>query len=142
MAKRKVVKVVKLHVGAGEASPAAVARDLGPHGINILQFCQAYNAATAAQRGLVVPVHVTVYDDRSFTLATRTPTTAGMLRAAAGVARGSDRANGSPSAWITRAQLREIARAKLPDLNTPDLDGAARMVAGTARSMGIGIRDE
>jgi large subunit ribosomal protein L11 len=140
MPPKKVRKVLKLHIHAGEAGPAAVAKDLGPHGINIMQFCQAYNAATASQRGHVVPAHITVYEDRSFTFVTRTPTTASLLRHAAGIKGGSQRPNGRPAAWISREQLREIARVKLPDLNTTDLETAERMVAGTARSMGVGVR--
>jgi len=142
MPKKKVLRVLTLNVAAGEASPSSVAKDLGPHGVNIMQFCQAYNAATASRRGLVVPAHVTVFEDRSFGLVTRTPTTASLLRDAAGVQRGAARPNGRPEAWISRDQLRQIARTKLPDLNTTDLATAERMVAGTARSMGIGVRPD
>jgi large subunit ribosomal protein L11 len=140
MPKKKVHRVLTVHVAAGEATPASVAKDLGPHGINIMRFCQAYNEATATHRGFVVPARVTVFDDRSFALDVRTPTTASLLRKMAGIARGSQRPNGRPTAWITPAQLREVARIKLPDLNTPDLDTAERMIAGTARSMGIGVK--
>jgi large subunit ribosomal protein L11 len=141
VAKKKVHRVVTVHVAAGEASPSAVAKDLGPHGINIMQFCQAYNAVTASHRGFVVPARVTVFEDRSFTLEARTPTTASLLRKMAGIDRGSQRPNGRPEAWISGAQLREIAGIKLPDLNTTDLAAAERTIAGTARSMGIGISD-
>lgn len=114
---------------------------LGSYGVNIMAFCRDYNAATQAQRGTIVPAEVTVFEDRSLTFVTRTPPTSALLRAAAGIDRGSGEPNRATAGRVSRAQLREIARTKLPDLNTDDLDVAARIVAGTARSMGIAIDD-
>ena len=138
---KKVHRVLTLHIPAGEAGPARVGKDLGPHGINIMEFCRGFNEATAHRRGFVVPVEITVYEDRSYTFAPKTPTTASLLVRAAGIDKGSGHPNGVASAAISRAQLREIARTKLPDLNTDDLAAAERMIAGTARSMGIAIGD-
>jgi large subunit ribosomal protein L11 len=140
-ASRKVAATVTLNLQAGAADPAKVAKDLGPHGVNLARFRAAYDAATAAHRGLVVPARVTVFEDRSFELTLRTPTTATLLLRAAGLERGGARPGGEPAGWIGRDQLREVARAKLPDLNTADLDAAERIVAGTARSIGIGVKD-
>jgi large subunit ribosomal protein L11 len=107
----------------------------------MLEFCRLYNEATAARRGLVVPTLITVFDDRSFTVETRQPTAASLLKRAAGLDRAAAHPNGTPVGSITRAQLREIAALKLPDMNAVDLAGAERMIAGTARSMGIAVRD-
>jgi large subunit ribosomal protein L11 len=139
---RRVAATAKLQLDAGEASPGKVGQSLGAYGINITAFLAAYNAASAAQRGMVVPVVVTVYDDRSFDLELRTPPTSALLARAAGLPRGGGRPGAdAPIAKLGRDQLREIARTKLPDLNTTDLEAAERTVAGTARSMGIEVVD-
>jgi large subunit ribosomal protein L11 len=141
-ARNRVAATVRIQLQAGAASPGKVGQALGVHGINIVAFLAAYNRASAAQRGLVVPVVVTVYDDRSFDLELRTPPTSALLARAAGLPRGSGRPGTDPPvAKLARDQLREIARTKLPDLNTADLDAAERIVAGTARSMGIDVVD-
>jgi large subunit ribosomal protein L11 len=135
-----VAATVKVQLDAGQASPGKVGQSLGAYGINIVAFITAYNAASAPQRGMVVPVVVTVYDDRSFDLQLKTPSTSALLARAAGLPRGSGRPGAdAPVAKLDRGQLREIARTKLPDLNTGDLDTAERVVAGTARSMGIEV---
>jgi large subunit ribosomal protein L11 len=141
MAKNKITRVVKIQLSAGEAGPATVGKDLGPLGINLMDFCRRYNAATESRRGFVVPAEVTVYEDRSFDLVTKMPTTASLLRGAAGLDGGSPRPGHQTTATITRDQLREVARAKLPDLNTTDLDQAEKIIAGTARSMGIQVKE-
>ena len=142
MAKRKVAAVVKIQIPAGKATPAPpVGTALGPHGVAIMDFCKQYNAATEAQRGQVVPVEISVYEDRSFTFVTKTPPAARLLLAAAGVEKGSGEPHRTKVATVTRDQVREIAQTKLPDLNANDLDHAERIIAGTARSMGITIRD-
>jgi large subunit ribosomal protein L11 len=139
---KRVAATVKVQLDAGEASPGKVGQTLGAHGINIMAFMAAYNSATSAQRGLVVPVVVTVYDDHSFDLRLRTPPTSALLAMAAGLPKGGGRpGSDAPIAKLDRGQLREIARSKLPDLNTTDLDAAVRTVAGTARSMGIEVVD-
>jgi large subunit ribosomal protein L11 len=140
-ARQRVAATVRLQLEAGQASPGKAGQALGPHGINLMAFVGAYNAASAAQRGLVVPVVVTVYDDRSFDLQLKTPPTSALLARAAGLGKGGDRPGDGPIAKLARDQLREVARAKLPDLNTDDLDAAERIVAGTARSMGIEVVD-
>jgi len=112
---------------------------LGPHGVNIVEIVRTYNAATEALRGDVVPAVITIYEDRSFSLVTRTPPTSTLLRKAAGLEKGAGHPNGMPVARLTREQLREVARRKQPDLNTDDLAAAERIVAGTARSMGIAV---
>jgi large subunit ribosomal protein L11 len=140
--RKRVAATVKVQLDAGEASPGKVGQTLGAHGINIMAFMAAYNSATSAQRGLVVPVVVTVYDDHSFDLRLKTPPTSALLARAAGLPKGGGRpGSDAPIAKLDRGQLREIARAKLPDLNTTDLDAAVRTVAGTARSMGIEVVD-
>lgn len=139
-APKRVAATVRIQLEAGQASPGKVGQALGVHGINIGAFIAAYNAASAAQRGLVVPAEVTIFDDRSFDLQLRTAPTSALLARAAGLASGSGRPGAdAPVAKLERAQLRQIARAKLPDLNTEDLDAAERIVAGTARSMGIEV---
>jgi large subunit ribosomal protein L11 len=128
--KKKVVGLIKLQIQAGAANPAPpVGPALGQHGVNIMEFCKAYNAATESQRGDVVPVEITVYEDRSFTFALKTPPAARLLLKAAGVSKGS--------AW---EQVREIAETKKSDLNANDIDAAAKIIAGTARSMGITVQ--
>ena len=140
--KRKLTAVIKLQIKAGAATPAPpVGPALGQHGVNIMEFCKQYNAATEAQRGQVIPVEISVYEDRSFTFVTKTPPAARLLLAAAGVEKGSGEPHRTKVATVTRDQVREIAQTKLPDLNANDLDHAERIIAGTARSMGITIRD-
>jgi large subunit ribosomal protein L11 len=139
MAPKTVLTKLKLQLQAGEANPGKVGQALGAYGANIMAFCRDYNAATERQRGTIVPVDVTVFDDRSVTFVTKTPPTSALLRAAAGVDRGSGEPNRTPVGRVTRVQVREIARTKLPDLTTDDLDMAERIIAGTARSMGIAI---
>ncbi|MEV0758315.1 50S ribosomal protein L11 [Streptosporangium sp. NPDC050280] len=141
MSKKKVSRIAKLQLPAGEAGPAAVGKDLGPLGLNLMEFCRQYNAATQDRRGFVVPVVVTVFEDRSFELTIKMPTTASLIRRVIGLAQGSPRPGHQAAGTITRAQLREVARTKLPDLNTADLDQAEKIVAGTARSMGLTVRD-
>jgi large subunit ribosomal protein L11 len=138
--KRKLTAVIKLQIKAGVATPAPpVGPALGQHGVNIMEFCKQYNAATESQRGQVVPVEITVYEDRSFTFVTKTPPAARLLLAAAGVEKGSGEPHKTKVATVTRDQVREIAQTKLPDLNANDLDHAERIIAGTARSMGINV---
>lgn len=138
---KKVKAIVKLQIPAGKATPAPpVGPALGQHGINIMAFCKEYNERTASQVGMIIPVEITIYEDRSFTFVTKTPPVADLLRKAAGVEKGSDVPNRKPVGSITRAQLREIAELKLRDLNTTDIAAAERMIEGTARSMGIVIK--
>jgi large subunit ribosomal protein L11 len=140
--KRKLTAVIKLQIKAGAATPAPpVGPALGQHGVNIMEFCKQYNAATEAQRGQVVPVEISVFEDRSFTFVTKTPPAARLLLAAAGVDKGSGEPHKTKVATVSRDQVREIAQTKLPDLNANDLDHAERIIAGTARSMGITVRD-
>jgi large subunit ribosomal protein L11 len=141
MPPKKITAVVKIALDAGKASPMVVGKALAPRGVDLGAFMAAYNAQTAGQRGEVIPAEVTVYEDRSFTFRLRTPPTALLLARAAGIPKGAQQPNGAPVAWISRGQLRSVAERKLPDLNAYDLDGAERVVAGTAHSMGIGIRD-
>jgi large subunit ribosomal protein L11 len=136
---KRLAAVVNIQLEAGQANMAKVGQALGPYGINLVEVVRTYDAASAHQRGEIVPVVVTVYEDRSFSLVTKTPPTSALLRQAAGLAKGSPRPNGVSVATLTRAQVREVARRKLPDLNTYDLDAAEKTVAGTARSMGIAI---
>ena len=138
--KRKLAAVIKLQIKAGAATPAPpVGPALGQHGVNIMEFCKQYNAATESQRGQVVPVEISVFEDRSFTFVTKTPPAARLLLAAAGVEKGSGEPHKTKVATVSRDQVREIAQAKLPDLNANDLDHAERIIAGTARSMGITV---
>jgi large subunit ribosomal protein L11 len=140
--KKKIAALVKVQLQAGAATPAPpVGTALGPHGVNIMEFCKAYNAATESQRGQVIPVEISVYEDRSFTFVTKTPPAARMILAAAGVEKGSAEPHKTKVAKITRAQVREIAQTKMPDLNANDLDAAELIIAGTARSMGITVTD-
>ena len=141
-AKKKVLATAKLQITAAQATPAPpVGTALGQHGVNIMEFCKQYNAATEQQRGDVVPVEITVYEDRSFTFVTKTPPAARLLLKAAGVPKGSGEPHKTKVATVSRAQVREIAQTKLPDLNANDLDHAERIIAGTARSMGITVSD-
>src|SRR5438876_4874496 len=137
---KKVQAMVKLQISAGKATPAPpVGTALGPHGINIMEFCKAYNEKTAAQAGMVIPADITVYEDRSFTFITKTPPAADLLRKAAGVEKGSGKPNRQAVGTVTRDQIREIARIKMADLTANDLEAATRIVEGTARSMGIEV---
>jgi large subunit ribosomal protein L11 len=137
---KKVAAVVKLQVPAGKANPSPpVGPALGQHGVNIMEFCKAFNAKTQSQEGLVVPVVITIYADRSFTFITKTPPASILLKQAAGIAQASKEPNRIKVGKVTRAQVEEIARTKLPDLNANELDAAVRIVEGTARSMGIDI---
>jgi len=139
---RKVLTQIKLQAPAGQASPAPpVGPALGQHGVNIMEFCKAYNVATESQRGNVVPVEITVYEDRSFTFVTKTPPAARLLLKAAGVDKGSGEPQNTKVGKVTRAQLREIAERKMPDLNANDLDAAEKIIAGTARQMGLTVTD-
>jgi len=140
--KKKLAAVGKLQIQAGAATPAPpVGPALGQHGVNIMEFCRSYNAATESQRGQVVPVEISIYEDRSFTFVTKTPPAAQLLLKAAGVEKGSGEPHKTKVATVTRDQVREIAQTKLPDLNATDLDHAERIIAGTARSMGINVKD-
>jgi large subunit ribosomal protein L11 len=140
MAKKRVAAVVKIQIPAGQATPAPpVGTALGPHGVAIMDFCKAYNAATEAQRGTIIPVEITVFEDRSFTFVTKTPPTPVLLREAAGIDKGSQTPGRSTSGKVTAAQVSDIAKIKLPDLNANDLGAAEKQVAGTARSMGLDV---
>ena len=140
MAKKKLAATVKIHIQAGQATPAPpVGTALGPHGINIMDFCKAYNAATESQRGMVIPAEISIYEDRSFTFVTKTPPAAFLLRQAAGVEKGAQNPRTEKVGSVTRDQLRQIAETKRPDLNAIDLEGAVAQIAGTARSMGIEV---
>jgi large subunit ribosomal protein L11 len=139
---KKLAAVIKLQIQAGAATPAPpVGPALGQHGVNIMEFCRAYNAATESQRGQVVPVEISVFEDRSFTFVTKTPPAARLLLKAAGVEKGSGEPHKTKVASVTREQVREIAQTKLADLNALDIDHAERIIAGTARSMGITVKD-
>ncbi|MGI9032870.1 MAG: 50S ribosomal protein L11 [Acidimicrobiales bacterium] len=141
MAKRRVAAVVRIQIPAGAATPAPpVGTALGPHGVNIMEFCRQYNAATESSRGTIVPAEITVFEDRSFTFITKTPPTPVLIRAAAGIEKGSATPGREGAGSITADQLVEIATTKMPDLNANDMEAAKRQVAGTARSMGITIR--
>jgi large subunit ribosomal protein L11 len=138
MAKKKVVALVKIQIPAGQASPAPpVGTALGPHGVAIMDFCKDYNARTEAQRGTIIPVEISIYEDRTFSFITKTPPAPVLIREAVGIAKGSQTPGRGSVAKITDAQLAEIAAVKLPDLNTDDLEAAKQQIAGTARSMGI-----
>ena len=140
--KKKIVGVVKLQIQAGIANPAPpIGPALGQHGVNIMEFCKAYNAATESQRGDVVPVEISIYEDRSFEFKLKTPPAARLLLKAAGVEKGSGTPHTTKVATITQDQVREIATLKQVDLNANDIDAAAKIIAGTARSMGITVTD-
>lgn len=139
---KKVVGFIKLQIPAGQANPAPpVGPALGQHQVNIMQFCQAFNADTQDKIGTIIPVEITVYEDRSFTYVLKTPPAAVLLKQAAGVGSGSPTPNRVKVGSITKAQLQEIAETKMPDLNANDIEAAMRIVAGTARSMGITIEE-
>jgi len=140
MAKKKVAAVVKIQIPAGAATPAPpVGTALGPHGVAIMDFCKDYNAATEAQRGTIVPVEITIYEDRSFTFLLKTPPTSVLIKQAAGLDKAANMAGRETAGSITDAQVAEIAQIKMPDLNANDLEAAKLQVAGTARSMGITV---
>ena len=137
---KKVVAQVKLQVPAGKANPSPpVGPALGQHGVNIMEFCKAFNAQTQAQAGLIIPVIITVYADRSFTFVTKTPPAAVLLKQAAAIAQGSKEPNRVKVGKVTRKQVEEIARTKMPDLNATSLEAAVRIIEGTARSVGIEV---
>ena len=136
--KKRISGFIKLQINAGAATPAPpVGPALGQHGVNIMEFVKAYNAATESQRGNVIPVEITVYEDRSFTFITKTPPAAELIKKAAGVPKGSGEPHKTKVARLSKDQLREIAEQKMPDLNANDVDAAMKIIAGTARQMGI-----
>jgi large subunit ribosomal protein L11 len=138
--KKKVAALIKLQINAGQATPAPpIGPALGQHGVNIMEFCKAYNAKTEAERGSVIPVEITVYEDRSFTFITKTPPAAELIKKAAGVPKGSGEPQKTKVGRLTGDQVRQIAQTKMEDLNANDLDAAAKIIAGTARSMGITV---
>jgi large subunit ribosomal protein L11 len=139
---KKVTAQIKLQVTAGKATPSPpVGPALGQHGVNIMEFCKQFNARTASQEGMIIPVVITVYADRSFTFVEKSPPAAVLLKKAAAIAKGSGVPNRDKVGKVTMSQVREIAKLKIADLNTDDLDQASRIVAGTARSMGIDVID-
>ena len=138
MAKKQVAALVKIQIPAGQASPAPpVGTALGPHGVAIIDFCKEYNTKTEDKRGQIIPVEITIYEDRSFTFITKTPPTSFLIRQAAGLEKGSGETGREQAGSISWAQVAEIAEIKMPDLNAIDLEGAKQQVAGTARSMGV-----
>ena len=138
--RKRVAAVVKVQLPAGQATPAPpVGTALGPHGVNIMDFCKQYNAATEAQRGNIIPVEITIYEDRSFQFVTKTPPAPELIKKAAGVAKGSSEPHKTKVGTISAAQVREIAQTKMPDLNARSIEMAERIIAGTARSMGIQV---
>jgi large subunit ribosomal protein L11 len=139
---KKVVAVIKLALNAGKANPAPpVGPALGQHGVNIMMFCKEYNAKTADQVGMVIPVEISVFEDRSFTFVLKTPPASVLIRKAAKIERGSNEPNKKKVGNITRAQLQEIAQTKLPDLNANDIEAAMKIVEGTAKNMGVTVAD-
>jgi large subunit ribosomal protein L11 len=142
MAKKKVATIVKINIKGGEATPAPpVGTALGPHGVNIMEFCKAYNSQTEGQRGSIVPAEITVFEDRSFSFVLKTPPTSFLIMRAAGVDKGVGAHRAGRAGRISKAQLQEIAQTKMGDLNAIDLDGAMAQVAGTAKSMGIEVAE-
>ena len=140
--KKKVTGVIKLQIKAGAANPAPpIGPALGAAGVNIMEFCKAYNAATEAQRGSIVPVEITVFEDRSFTFITKTPPAAELIKKAAGIEKGSGEPHTNKVATINRDQIRQIAETKMTDLNANDVESASKIIAGTARSMGVTVAD-
>jgi large subunit ribosomal protein L11 len=140
--RKKIAAVVKVQLNAGAATPAPpVGTALGPHGVNIMDFCRQYNAATESQRGNVIPVEITIYEDRSFSFITKTPPAPELIKKAAGVDKGSGTPHTDKVGSVTAAQIREIAQAKMPDLNANTIEAAEKIIAGTARSMGITVKD-
>ena len=141
MAKKKVAAIVKIQIPAGKATPAPpVGTALGPHGVAIMDFCKAYNAATEPQAGTIVPVEITIFEDRSFSFVLKTPPTPVLLRQAAGLDKGSQTPGKVTAGTVTMAQVEEIAKIKMPDLNANDVEAAKLQVAGTARSMGLTVK--
>src|ERR1041384_377675 len=139
--KKKIAALVKVQLNAGAATPAPpVGTALGPHGVNIMDFVKQYNAATDTQRGNVIPVEITIYEDRSFSFITKTPPAPELIKKAAGVQKGSGEPHKTKVGTMTRAQVREIAQTKMPDLNARDIEAAAKIIEGTARSMGITVQ--
>ena len=142
MGKKKVKTVIRLQIPAGKATPAPpVGTALGPHGLNIMEFCKAYNERTAAQAGTVIPAEITVFEDRTFTFVTKTPPAYDLLKKAAGIEKGSGTPNREKVGTVTQAQVREIAESKMEDLNAFDINSAMRVIEGTARSMGVTVSD-
>ena len=140
MAKKQVAALVKIQIPAGQASPAPpVGTALGPHGVAIMDFCKEYNTKTEDKRGQIIPVEITIYEDRSFTFITKTPPTSFLIRQAAGLEKGSGETGREQAGSVSWAQVAEIAEIKMPDLNAIDLEGAKQQVAGTARSMGVAV---
>src|SRR5215469_11602322 len=140
MGKKKVKTIIRLQIPAGKATPAPpVGTALGPHGINIMEFCKAYNERTQSQAGSIIPAEITIYEDRTFTFVTKTPPAGDLLKKAAGIEKGSATPNRAKVGSVTREQVREIAQTKMEDLNANDLDQAARIIEGTARSMGVTV---
>ncbi len=140
---KKVVAVIKLQIPAGEATPAPpVGPALGQHGVNIMEFCKAYNAQTISEKGMIVPVEITVFEDRSFTFITKTPPASILLKKAAGIEKGSSEPNREKVGKVTKEQVREIAKIKMRDLNALDIESAIKIIEGTAQSMGIEIVDK
>ena len=140
MAQKQILTTVKIQIPAGSASPAPpVGTALGPHGVAIMDFCKEYNAKTEDKRGQIIPVEITIYEDRSFTFITKTPPTSYLVRQAAGLEKASQNPGREEAGTITWAQVEEIAEVKMPDLNALDIEGAKQQVAGTARSMGISV---
>ena len=140
MAKKRVAAIVKIQIPAGKATPAPpVGTALGPHGVPIMEFVKQYNAATEKQAGSIIPVEISIYEDRTFSFVLKTPPAAALLRQAAGIEKGASTAGRETVATVTDAQVTEIATVKLPDLNTADIESAKKQVAGTARSMGIAV---
>ena len=139
--RKKLSAVVEVQLPAGQATPAPpVGTALGPHGVNIMDFVKQYNAATESQRGNIIPVEITIYEDRSFTFITKTPPAPELIKKAAGVQKGSGEPNRSKVGSVTKAQVREIAQVKMPDLNATSIEAAEKIIAGTARSMGIKVQ--
>jgi len=139
--KKKIAALVKVQLNAGAATPAPpVGTALGPHGVNIMDFVKQYNAATESQRGNVIPVEITIYEDRSFTFITKTPPAPELIKKAAGVQKGSNEPHKTKVGTMTQAQVRDIAQVKMPDLNANTIEAAAKIIEGTARSMGITVK--
>ena len=137
---KKVLTIIKLQISAGSANPAPpVGPALGQHGVNIMEFCKAFNSQTQSEGGTIIPVEITVYEDRSFTFITKTPPAAVLIKEAIGIKKGSGEPHVNKVGTITAAQIREIAEKKMPDLNANDLDAASKIIAGTARSMGVDV---
>ncbi len=140
--KKKILTLVKLQIPAGQATPAPpVGTALGPHGINIMEFCKQYNAATESQRGTIIPAEITIYEDRSFTFITKTPPAAVLIKQKSGLEKGSGEPNRNKVGTISRAKVREIAEQKMPDLNANDIEAAMKIIEGTARSMGVTVAE-